>query len=124
MVAAMELFEKMIEQKGLCSEATYGTIINGICKAGETQMAMGLLKRIVNFEGIKLDLYSFNAVIDGRFYPEPWKRTWLRCECAQQSLSWNDDARGVGPLSGNEPHLSCGAGSGAGSQPGRGDGPQ
>jgi len=66
MVAAMELFEKMVkQQKELCDEATYGTIINGFCKAGETQKAMGLLKRIVNFEGIKLNLYSFNAIIYG-----------------------------------------------------------
>lgn len=46
MVAAVELFNEMVEEERLCNEISYVTIINGFCKAGETSKALELLKHL------------------------------------------------------------------------------
>lgn len=52
MVAAMELFDKIMQEYPY-NEVTYVTMINGFCNAGETWKALELLKRMCRDKGVK-----------------------------------------------------------------------
>ncbi|GFP95765.1 pentatricopeptide repeat-containing protein at1g62910 [Phtheirospermum japonicum] len=64
---AQELFRKMVRE-GLCEldVVTYGTVINGLCKAGNTPMAIELLRVMKKGRRIcKPNTHIYNMVIDG-----------------------------------------------------------
>ncbi|EXB24807.1 hypothetical protein L484_005186 [Morus notabilis] len=63
--AAFELFVKMVEDEQICDDITYGTMINGFCKAGETWKAVGLLKRMYDQKRIKPDGGCYCPIIHG-----------------------------------------------------------
>ncbi|KAH0992684.1 hypothetical protein GBA52_004167 [Prunus armeniaca] len=60
----MELFRK-IEEKGLgCSEITYATIINALCKAGKTCIALEILEHMYEDARFKPYPQCYNPIID------------------------------------------------------------
>ncbi|CAB4263069.1 unnamed protein product [Prunus armeniaca] len=61
---AMELLRK-IEEKGLaCCEITYATIINGLCRAGKTCMALEILEQMYEDGRFKPVPQCYNPIID------------------------------------------------------------
>ncbi|XP_021811597.1 pentatricopeptide repeat-containing protein At1g63130, mitochondrial-like [Prunus avium] len=61
---AMELLRK-IEEKGLaCSEITYATIINGLCRDGKTCMALEILEQMYEDGRFKPVPQCYNPIID------------------------------------------------------------
>ncbi|KAJ0716955.1 putative tetratricopeptide-like helical domain superfamily [Helianthus annuus] len=63
-VQAERLFKKLIKQK-LCEPdvVMYSTMIKGLCKFGNNDNAVGLL-RLMDERGCKPDIYAYNAIID------------------------------------------------------------
>ena len=64
MVAAMELFQVILEKKYPCDLITYTTLINGFCKVGESRRAVKLLKKVCTDKRVKLSVYCFSPIID------------------------------------------------------------
>ncbi|KAK6135969.1 hypothetical protein DH2020_030307 [Rehmannia glutinosa] len=66
-IEAQELFRKILRE-GMCepSVVTYGTVIDGLCKAGNTAMAIELL-RVMEKGSCKPDIHIYSTVIDGLF---------------------------------------------------------
>ncbi|KAK6135965.1 hypothetical protein DH2020_030303 [Rehmannia glutinosa] len=62
---AQELFRKMVRE-GLCklNVVTYGIVIDGLCKAGNTAMAIELL-RVMEKGSCKPNIQIYSTVIDG-----------------------------------------------------------
>ncbi|XP_019158028.1 PREDICTED: pentatricopeptide repeat-containing protein At5g16640, mitochondrial-like [Ipomoea nil] len=63
-VEAVGLFKKLVREN-VCkvNQITYGTLINGLCKAGHTQIALDLLV-VMQQEGPKPNTIVYNTVID------------------------------------------------------------
>ncbi|XP_031125415.1 pentatricopeptide repeat-containing protein At1g62670, mitochondrial-like isoform X3 [Ipomoea triloba] len=63
-VEAIGLFKKLVRENVYkVDQITYGTVINGLCKAGHTQNALDLLV-VMQKEGPKPDTIAYNTVID------------------------------------------------------------
>ncbi|KAM0069556.1 putative tetratricopeptide-like helical domain superfamily [Helianthus debilis subsp. tardiflorus] len=63
-VQAERLFKKLIKHK-LCEPdvVMYSTMIKGLCKFGNNDIAIGLL-RLMDERGCKPDIYAYNTIID------------------------------------------------------------
>ncbi|XP_019158011.1 PREDICTED: pentatricopeptide repeat-containing protein At1g62914, mitochondrial-like [Ipomoea nil] len=63
-VEAVGLFKKLVREN-VCEvdQIAYGTVINGLCKAGQTQNALDLLV-VMQEEGPKPDTIAYSTVID------------------------------------------------------------
>ncbi|KAF7813065.1 pentatricopeptide repeat-containing protein [Senna tora] len=55
---------KMVAKGFLFNEVSYGTLVNGLCKAGKTRIAIDVLPRIER-QGIKPNIVMYNTIIDG-----------------------------------------------------------
>ena len=64
MVAANELFLAIVGKKHPCDDITYLTIINGFCKAKETEKALKLLKKMYDDKRVIHSVGCFNPIID------------------------------------------------------------
>ncbi|XP_022008462.1 putative pentatricopeptide repeat-containing protein At1g12700, mitochondrial [Helianthus annuus] len=63
-VEAVELFKKLVKEK-ICepNQVMYGTVVNGLCKAGHTSKALELL-RFMEASSCKPNVYQYNTIID------------------------------------------------------------
>ncbi|KAB1224476.1 hypothetical protein CJ030_MR2G016365 [Morella rubra] len=62
-IEAVKLVDEMENKSYKPNAVTYGTIINALCKSGETSVAVGLLRKMeqANFE---LNVVLYNTIID------------------------------------------------------------
>nr|GLL49850.1 pentatricopeptide repeat-containing protein At1g62914, mitochondrial-like [Ipomoea trifida] len=70
-VEAIGLFKKLVRENVYkVDQITYGTVINGLCKAGHTQNALDLLI-VMQKEGPKPDTIAYNTImIQRNIYPD------------------------------------------------------